>query len=49
MRAPDAANITRQDVYIGVVAETPFGVFTFGPSVGFNGDYKFNFTVGKLF
>jgi len=49
MRAPDAANITRQDIYFGVVAETPFGVFTFAPAVGTNGQVKFTFTVGKLF
>jgi len=49
MRAPDASTITRQDVYLGVVAETPFGVFTIGPAVGFNGDFKLNFTIGRLF
>jgi NTE family protein len=49
MRAPDAATITRQDIYFGVVAETPFGVFTFAPAVGTNGAVKFTFTVGRLF
>jgi NTE family protein len=49
MRAPDAATITRQDIYFGLVAETPFGVFTFAPAVGTNGAVKFTFTVGKLF
>jgi len=49
MRAPDAPNITRQDVYFGVIAETPFGVFTFAPAIGSNGEHKLNFTIGKLF
>jgi len=49
MRAPDAANITRQDVYFGVVAETPFGVFTFAPAIGSNGERKLTFTVGRIF
>jgi NTE family protein len=49
MRAPDAPTITRQDVYFGVVAETPFGVFTFAPAIGTNGEHKFTFTIGKLF
>jgi len=49
MRAPDAATITRQDIYFGVIAETPFGVFTFAPAVGTNGEVKFTFTIGKLF
>jgi NTE family protein len=49
MRAPDAATITRQDIYFGVVAETPFGVFTIGPAIGTNGDFKLNFTIGRLF
>jgi len=49
MRSPDGPNITRQDVYFGVVAETPFGVFTFAPAIGSNGERKFTFTVGRLF
>jgi len=49
MRAPDAPNITRQDVYFGVVAETPFGVFTFAPAIGSNGERKLTFTVGRIF
>jgi len=49
MRAPDASTITRQDIYFGVVAETPFGVLTFAPAVGTNGQVKFTFTVGRLF
>ena len=49
MRAPDASTITRQDIYFGVVAETPFGVFTFAPAFGTNGQVKFTFTIGRLF
>jgi len=49
MRAPDGPNVTRQDVYFGVVAETPFGVITFAPAIGTNGEHKFTFTIGRLF
>jgi NTE family protein len=49
MRAPDARTVTREDVYFGIVAETPLGVITLGPAVGFNGDHKFVFTIGKFF
>ena len=49
MRAPDAATVTRQDIYFGVVAETPFGVFTFAPAIGSNGERKLTFTVGRIF
>lgn len=49
MRSPDGATITREDVYFGVVAETPLGVITFAPSFGFQGQRKFVFTVGRFF
>ena len=49
MRAPDARTITRQDVFFGVVAETPLGVITLAPAIGTNGERKFIFTLGKLF
>jgi NTE family protein len=49
MRRPDGPNIFRQDVYFGVVAETPFGVITFAPAIGNDGQRKFIFTLGKLF
>jgi NTE family protein len=49
MRAPDASTVTRGDVYFGVVAETPLGVITVGPAIGFNGDTKFLFTIGRFF
>jgi NTE family protein len=49
MRSPDAATTTREDVYFGVVAETPLGVITFAPSFGFQGQRKFVFTIGKFF
>jgi NTE family protein len=49
MRAPDATTITRQDVYFGLVAETPVGVITIAPSFGNAGERKFTFTIGKLF
>lgn len=49
MRAPDQSTVTRQDVYFGVVAETPLGVITIAPSFGDNGDRKFTFTLGRFF
>jgi len=49
MRSPDHPNIFRQDIYFGVVAETPFGVITFAPAIGNDGQRKFIFTLGKLF
>lgn len=49
MRAPDGPTITREDVYFGLVAETPLGVITFAPAIGSNGEHKLVFTVGKFF
>jgi len=49
MRAPDTATVTREDVYFGVLASTPLGVITFAPAIGFNGDHKFVFTIGRFF
>ncbi len=49
MRSPDGRTITRGDIYIGLIAETPLGVISIGPSIGNAGDRKFNFTLGKLF
>ena len=49
MRAPGTLNLSRQDVYFGLVAETPLGVITFAPAIGTNGERKFTFTLGKLF
>ena len=49
MRSPDGPTIFRQDVYFGIVAETPFGVITLAPSFGNANERKFIFTLGKLF
>jgi NTE family protein len=49
MRSPTANPIFRQDVYFGIVAETPFGVITAAPAIGNDGERKFIFTLGKLF
>ena len=49
MRAPGLHTITRQDVYFGIVAETPLGVITLAPAIGDDGHRKFIFTLGKLF
>ena len=47
--APQQPTTTRQDVFFGVVAETPLGVLTFGPALGTNDERKLIFTLGKLF
>ena len=47
--SPHNPTLSEQDVYFGVIAETPLGVITFAPSIGTNGEHKFNFTLGKLF
>jgi NTE family protein len=49
MRSPDGPTITREDVYLGLVAETPIGVVTFAPAFGSNGQHKLVFTIGKFF
>jgi NTE family protein len=49
MRAPGTATVTREDVYFGIAAETPLGVITLGPAIGFDGEHKFVFTIGRFF
>ncbi len=49
MRAPDTSTITRQDVYFGVIAETPLGLITLAPAIGTDSHRKFTFTLGKVF
>ncbi len=49
MRAPDMRTVTRQDVYFGLVAETPLGVITIAPAIGDAGQHKFVFTLGRFF
>ena len=49
MRAPNQATVTREDVYFGIMMESPLGVVTLGPAIGFNGDHKFVFTIGRFF
>ncbi len=49
VRSPDGRTISRADLYIGLIAETPVGVISIGPAIGNAGDRKFNFTLGKLF
>ena len=49
MFSPTSNPIFRNDVYFGIVAETPFGVITAAPAIGNNGERKFVFTLGKLF
>ena len=47
--APGQPSIFREDIFFGLVAETPLGVITAGPAVGTNGERKFVFTLGRLF
>ncbi len=47
--APGQRSIYREDIFLGLVAETPLGVITAGPAVGTNGERKFVFTLGRLF
>ncbi len=49
MRAPGQNTVTRQDVYFGLVAETPLGVITIAPAIGDAGQHKFVFTLGRFF
>ena len=49
MRSPDGPTITREDVYLGVIAETPLGMITIAPAIGTNGERKLVFTIGKFF
>ncbi len=47
--APGQLTIHREDIFLGLVAETPLGVITAGPAIGTNGERKFVFTLGRLF
>jgi NTE family protein len=49
IRSPDGATITLQDVFFGVVAETPLGVVSIGPAFGTGNERKVVFTIGKFF
>ena len=49
IRAPDASTLTQQDVFFGVIAETPLGVISLGPALGTHNERKLVFTIGKFF
>ena len=49
VRAPDASTITQQDIFFGIVAETPLGVISIGPAIGTHDERKLVFTIGKFF
>ena len=49
MRSPDGPTLTMQDVFFGVVAETPLGVISIGPAIGTGNEHKLVFTIGKFF
>ncbi len=47
--APNHANVTQQDVFFGLAAETPLGAITFGPAFGDHDHRKLIFTLGRFF
>jgi NTE family protein len=47
--SPEARAILRQDGFVGLVANTPIGLFTFGVSAGDAGHRKVFLTLGRLF
>ena len=49
MRAPGTRTVTRQDVFLGLIGETPLGLISIGPAIGDAGRYKLVFTLGKVF
>jgi NTE family protein len=49
IRSPDGPTITLQDVFFGVIAETPLGVISIGPAIGTGNQHKLVFTIGKFF
>ena len=49
MRAPDQRTVTRQDVFLGLLVETPLGLITIGPAIGDGGQHRLVFTLSKLF
>ncbi len=49
MRAPNTANVMRQDGFFGLAAETPLGAITFGPAIGDHDHRKLVFTLGRFF
>jgi NTE family protein len=49
MWSPEKPAFLRQDVFSGVVVDTPLGVVTFGGSIGDAGHRKVMLSVGKLF
>ncbi len=44
-----AGGIDRQDVFLGLAAETPLGAITFGPAIGDHDHRKLVFTLGRFF
>ncbi len=49
MCSPDGPTLTMQDVFFGVMAETPLGVISIGPAIGTGNERKVVFTIGKFF
>lgn len=44
-----SGSVNRQDVFFGLVAETPLGAITFGPALGDRDHRKLIFTLGRFF
>ena len=49
MRSPTRDSVRRQDIFFGILAETPLGVVSFGPAIGSDDHRKLVFTLGKFF
>ncbi|WP_419805645.1 patatin-like phospholipase family protein [Terriglobus sp.] len=49
MYSPTSSVVTRQDVFLGLAAETPLGAITFGPAIGDHDHRKIIFTLGRFF
>ena len=46
---PNVPTVSEQDVFFGVIAETPLGLISVAPAIGTDGHRKFVFTLGKVF
>ncbi|MBS1813517.1 MAG: patatin-like phospholipase family protein [Acidobacteria bacterium] len=49
MHSPMGNSVRRQDVFFGILAETPLGVVSFGPAIGSDDHRKLVFTLGRFF
>ncbi len=49
INGPNRTNVTQQDIFFGLAAETPLGAITFGPAIGNHDHRKLIFTLGRFF